>query len=284
MSGRRLLAAALVLLAAAGCTRNVAPNSDPTASAGVPPAITVAAVDFPSAWLAEQVGGDAVHLERISPAEVAGTDADLFAYIPGLDEQVDEAAAGLPEDRTVDVSEDVNRVASPRDPAVKDPYVWFDPINIATMAQTLGTAMTKASPTPFEAYQFYGLRAFSVQNDAHEVDQRLQEQFNPCRIATLVVEAPVLTYLARAYAFDQVPLIAWRPDHDPVRALYFTIDAEGAVREAAAKHGLVARPVDTLTEAAPGDDLLQGLLDLAEEISANQVCPLATPSSSDRPG
>lgn len=284
MSRRPLLATALALVALVGCTRNVAPDSDPTASAGVPPALTVAAADFPSAWLAEQVGGDGVRVERISAAEAADTDADLLAYIPGLDERVDSAAAALPADRVVDVSADVNRVASPRDPQIKDPYVWFDPINVSTMAQTLGTAMAKASPTPFEAYQFYGLRAFSVQTESHAVDQRLQEQFNPCRIATLVVEAPVLTYLARAYGFDQVPLISWQPGRDPVQALYYTIDAKGAVQDAAGRHGAIAQPVDTLTESAPQEDLLQGLLDLADEISANQDCPLVTPGSSDRPG
>ena len=63
----------------------------------------------------------------------------------------------------------------------------------------------QASATQFEALQYYGLRALSVQSDALAVDQRLQDQFNPCQIATLVVEAPVLTYLAKAYAFDQVP-------------------------------------------------------------------------------
>lgn len=281
---RTLVTTAIVALALAGCTRNAGTETDPTASAGIPPALSVAAVDFPSQWLAERVGGDGARVERISAADVAGTDADLFAYVPGLDPAVDAAAQQLPGDRVVDITEDVNRIASPRDPQVRDPYVWFDPVNVGTMAQTLGTALSEASPTQYEAYQFYGLRAYSVQTEALGVDQRLQEAFNPCRIATLVVEAPVLTYLARAYAFDQLPLIAWQPRKDPVRALYFTLDGEPAVRKAAAANGVRALPVDTFTESAPEDDLLQGLLDLADEIAAHQQCPLVTPSSSDRPG
>lgn len=279
-----LLACLLAAVALAGCTRGVADGANPTASAGIPPALRVAAVDFPSAWLAEQVGGDGVQVERIAAAEVSTNDADLFVYVPGLDDQVDAAVRDLPAERAVDLTDDVSRIASPRDPDVKDPYVWFDPVNVATMAQTLGTAMSKASPTQFEAYQYYGLRAFAVQNEALQVDQRLQEELNPCRVPTLVVEAPVLTYFARAYAFDQVPLISWEPSRDPVRALYFTLDAEPAVRAAADRSGTTAVPVDTFTQSAPEDDLLQGLLDTAAQVADHQDCPLVTPSSNDRPG
>ena len=284
MTASRWLALALAVASLTACTRNVGTATDPTASAGIPPAVTVAAVDFPSAWLAERVGGDGAEVERITPDEVADTDADLFLYVPGLDAVVDAAAADLPEDRVVDVTDEVTRVASPRDPDVRDPYVWFDPVTIATMAGTVATRMTQASATQFEAYQFYGLRSLSVQNESLQVDQRLQEIFNPCRIPTLVVEAPVLTYLARAYAFDQEPLIAWKPAADPVRAVYYTLDAQQAVEESAAANGVDAVPVDTLTESAPEDDLLQGLLDLGDLIAAHQECPLITPSSSDRPG
>ncbi|MCU0278494.1 MAG: metal ABC transporter substrate-binding protein [Candidatus Nanopelagicales bacterium] len=274
----------LVMVFATGCSRNVGTATDPTASAGVPPAVTVAAVDFPSFWLAQEVGGDAIELDRIVASQVAGTTADVFAYIPGLDPAVDQAAAALPPGKAVDLTAEVGLAASPRDPKTKDPYVWFDPVNISPMAQTLTAALIAVSPTEFEASQYYGLRALSLEGEALEVDQRLQEQFNPCRIPTLVVESPVLTYLARAYAFDQVPLILWKPADQPVTALYFTIDAEPAVEQAADNAGLSAVGVDTFTESAPEEDLLQGLLDLGDAIAANQDCPLVTPSSSDRPG
>lgn len=283
MIRKATLCLAVVGLALAGCTRNAA-DAKPTVSAGVPPVVTVATVDFPSTWVAEQVGGDAAEVERVAPSELSATDADLVAYVPGLDPAVDAAVAGLSADRVVDVTADVGRIGNPREPDAKDPYVWFDPVNIGTMAQTLGEAMAQASPTEFEAYQFYGLRALSVQAEALDVDQRLQEQFNPCRVSTLVVEAPVLTYLARAYAFTQVPLILWKPARQPVTALYYTIDAEAAVRKAAQANGLKALSVDTLTESAPEDDLLQGVVELGDEIAAHQDCPLVTPSSSDRPG
>ena len=54
--------------------------------------------------------------------------------------------------------------------------------------------------------------------------------------------------------------------------------------DAAAAAGVRALPVDTLTEGAPQDDLLQGVLDIADEIAAAQDCPLLTPSATDRPG
>jgi ABC-type Zn uptake system ZnuABC Zn-binding protein ZnuA len=284
MKQHRSLVVLLVVLGLVGCTRNVGTATDPTASAGIPPVLTVATVDFPSRWLAERVGGDAVEVVPIAASEVAATDADLFAYVSGLDAQVDAAAAGLPQDRVIDVTDDVNRVASPRDPQVPDPFVWFDPVNVGTMAQTVASGLISVSPTPFEASQFYGLRGLSVQNEALGVDQSLQEMFNPCRIPTLVVEAPVLNYLARAYAFDQVPLILWKPGGQRVESLYYTVDAQPAVEAAANRNGIGTVPVDTFTESAPEDDLLQGLLDLGDQIAANQDCPLVTPSSSDRPG
>ncbi len=277
------LCLALAAVTLTGCTRNAA-DARPTVSAGVPPAVTVATVDFPSTWITERVGGDAAEVTRIRDDELAATDADLVAYVPGLDPAVDAAVAALPEERVVDMTADVGKIANPRDPETKDPFVWFDPVNVGTMAQTVGEAMGKASAREFEAYQYYGLRALSVQAEALDVDQRLQEQFNPCRIPTLVVEAPVLGYLARAYAFTQVPLISWRPDKQPVQAVYFTIDAEPAVRRAARAERVQALPVDTLTDAAPEGDLLQGIVDLGDQIAAHQDCPLVTPSSSDRPG
>jgi hypothetical protein len=56
------------------------------------------------------------------------------------------------------------------------------------------------------------------------------------------------------------------------------------VRAAAAAAGVRALPVDTLTEKAPNDDLLQGVLDLGEQVADHQNCPLVQPTSTDRPG
>lgn len=279
-----IVAIALLVVSLTGCSRNVGSSSTPSASAGIPPTLTVATVDFPSRWLAEEVGGDAIEVETITATDIADTDAELFAYVPGLDPAVDAAATELPEGRALDVTADVTRIASPRDPDLPDPYVWFDPVNVGTMAQTVANGLIEASPTPFEAFQFYALRGLSLENQALAVDQRLQEKFNPCRIPTLVVEAPVLTYLARAYALDQVPLISWTPSEKPVEALYFTFDAGKPVKRAASQNAVSAIPVDTFTQSAPEEDLLQGLLDLSDEIAAHQQCPLVTPSSSDRPG
>ncbi|MEI2621745.1 MAG: zinc ABC transporter substrate-binding protein [Candidatus Nanopelagicales bacterium] len=104
-------------------------------------------MDFPSKWLSERVGGDAVEVLSIGASEVAQTDADLLVYVPGLDAQVDAAAAELPQDRVINATGDVNLVASPRDPQIRDPYVWFDPVNVGTMAQTVADGLTSASPT-----------------------------------------------------------------------------------------------------------------------------------------
>lgn len=274
----------LLLLPLAACSRNVGMSDEPTPSNGVPAPVDVAAVDFPSYWLAERVGGDGARVERISAPAVASTDADLFVHIPGLDPAVDAAAEGLPDEQVVDLTEDVGRIASPRDPDVKDPYVWFDPVNTGTMAQTLATALVDASPTDYAAFEFYGLRALAVQSDALALDQRLQERLNPCRLPTLVVEAPVLTYFAKAYAFDQVPLISWDPTGSDVRALYYTLDAQAAVEQAATRRGLVAVGVDTLTEGAPEDDVLLGVEEVGTAVARHQICPFVTPTATDRPG
>ena len=140
------------VLGLVGCTRNVGTATDPTASAGIPPALTVATVDLK--WLSERVGGDAVEVPRSARPRWLQTDADLLVYVPGLDAQVDAAAAGLPQDRVIDVTGDVNLVASARDAELRDPYVWFDPVNVGTMAQTVAAGLTSASPTMFEASRF----------------------------------------------------------------------------------------------------------------------------------
>lgn len=268
-----LLASAALLT---GCTRNAA-DAKPTVSAGVPPAVTVATVDFPSTWLAERVGGDAVTVRRVAATDLATTEADLVAYVPGLDPAVDTAVATLAPDRVVNVIEDVSLIERPQQPGSKDPYVWFDPINITNMSGTLGKAMAAASATPFEAYEYYGLRTLRVSNEALEVDQRLQEQLNPCQVATVVVQRPVLTYFARAYGLKQVPMTEWRPGRQPVDAVYVT-PGERPITDQTTVVG-----IETLANGAPEDDLLQGVLDTAEAVAAHQDCPLVTPGSSDRP-
>jgi zinc transport system substrate-binding protein len=246
--------------------------------------MTVAVADFPSAWLTERVGGDAVDLQEVAADGLRQSGFDLVAFVPGLDAEVDAVVATLPPEKVVDLTADISRIADPRTPDRRDPYVWFDPVNVATMAGTLADAMAQTNRVEFLATQYYGVRALEVEADALSVDQRLQERLNPCRIPTLVVEAPVLGYLAKAYAFTQVPLIGWRPGQERVRALYFTLDAEPAVRSAATRAGVEVVGVDTLTQKAPNDDLLQGVSDLGDAVAGHQDCPLVVPESTDRPG
>ncbi len=125
-----MVCAGLVTISLAACTRNAA-DAKPTISAGVPPAVTVAAADFPSFWVAERVGGDAIDLRLTDAADLAASEADLIAYVPGIDPAVDAAVADLPDERVVDVVGDVSLLASVRNPQVKDPYAWFDPVNVA---------------------------------------------------------------------------------------------------------------------------------------------------------
>lgn len=279
----RPLVALFALCLLAGCSRG-AGTAAPTPSSGVPPAVSVAVADFPSSWLVERVGGEAVDVRTVSGTDLARSDADLVAYVPSINPDVDAAVATLPAEQVVDLTADIKRLADPSDRDKRDPYVWFDPVNVATMARTLSTAMAESSAIRYLATQYYGVRSLDVEADSLAADQRMQEILSPCRIPTLVVEAPVLGYLARSYAFTQVPLILWRPKNDPVRALYFTIDAENAVKRAAARSGAKALPVDTLTEKAPNDDLLQGVLEVAQEIADHQDCPLVKPKATDRPG
>ena len=282
---RRLLALALlatVLLA--GCSRNVASDTDPTPSNGVPPPLTVATVDFPSTWLAEQVGGKGVVVQRVGPAELATTESDVLVYVPGLDPAVDAAAQSLPPESVVDVTADVTQLANPRNPEQRDPYAWLDPLNISTMAETLSKALTDASPTTYDANQYYGLRALGTQNKAGDLDQSLQEKFDTCRVGTLVVDAPVLTYLARTYAFEQVPLLLWKPAKQPVRAVYYTPEEARPVRKAAKDAGVDAVRIESLAHGAPADDLLAGVAMVGDRIAKHQNCPVATPVSTDRPG
>lgn len=280
----RWLAATLVLLAITGCSRNVSPSTEstPTSSASglVPPMITVAATDFPSAWLAEQVGGEAVLVERVSAADIPGVDADLLAYVPGLDAAVDAALAQVPGDRVVDLTEDVRLLAYPADRTRKDPYVWFDPANLGPMANTLASAMTEASTDPVIAVDYYGFGAVVVQNQGLEADRRNQDLLSSCRVANLVVDRPVLTYFSRAYGFDQIPTLLWDLEQAPVTALYATPDTRPAVRKVAGDLPVVT--IDDLSRRAPSDDLLQGVLDTADIVAEHQNCPPA-PSLSPTP-
>lgn len=281
---RHVGALCLSVAALAACSRGVGPDAAPTASKGVPPALTVATVDFASTWLVEQVGGKAVESDRITAAQLATTSADLFAYIPGLDPVVDAAVTTLPEEQVIDLTQDVKVLDDPLDPARPDPNVWFDPAAVAQMAATLGEYLIDASPTAYEAQRYYGLRSLALQDRAQSLDTDAQERFDACRIGTLVVDRPILTYLAHAYAFDQIPLGLWKPRKAPVEALYYTPDAAARARRAAAQQDVRPVVIDQMTRDAPDEDLLQGVTDVMDRIAANQDCPRIKPVSTDRPG
>jgi zinc transport system substrate-binding protein len=165
---------------------------------------TVVASFYPLAFLAEQVAGDGVTVENLTPPgvephdlelpprDVASLDdADLVLYLgggfqPAVEDAVEQSGA-----RAVDVLP----------PDADDPHLWLDPGRFADVARRVSVALTgsEAAAAPTVAR-------------LEELDAEYRAGLADCERRELVVAHEAFGYLADAYGLEQVALAGLSPE------------------------------------------------------------------------
>ena len=174
---RRLIPA----VAAAGALAALSACSTDSAAAGNTDKFDVVASFYPMAFLAEQIGGDHVHVTsltqpgqephdlEISAKQTAQLqESDAVLYLKNLQPSVDDAVAQSEIKTKIDAAaltsleehgNEVGGHAAEHDDehgeesGGKDPHIWLDPVKYAEVAKGVGAAFEKADPDHAAAYK-----------------------------------------------------------------------------------------------------------------------------------
>lgn len=165
---------------------------------------------YPLAYAAEQIGGDGVDVENLTPPGVEPHDlelsvrdveriraADLVLYLgqgfqPALEESAQET-----EGRALDLLSTQTALRA------GDPHVWLDPLRYADVVKGVGDALQR--PQAAQA-MVERLRALDA-----ELEQGLAE----CDRRELVTSHDAFGYLAERYGLEQVPITGISPEAEP---------------------------------------------------------------------
>jgi zinc transport system substrate-binding protein len=233
---------------------------------------TVVASFYPLAFAAEQVGGEAVSVENLTPPgaephdlEVSPSDvgkiksADLVLLLGhGFQPQLEDAAGSGPE-----VVALLDTAALDLHPD-GDPHVWLDPIRYMKIVDRIGVVLRRpAAVSPLLAR-------------LRKLDKDYRRGLAECARRDIVTSHEAFAYLAERYGLNQIAVTGLNPEAEPTpQALQQTVDvvrasdattvyferlvsprlAETVARETGTKTA-VLDPIEGLTdtERKQGDD------------------------------
>jgi zinc transport system substrate-binding protein len=176
----------------------------------------VVAAFYPVAFATEQIGGNTVHVDNLTPAGAephdvelsprnvgAVRDADFVFYLgrgfqPALERAVDGAKG-----TAADLLEGL-----PLRPAVGgehglDPHVWLDPVLYSRLARTIGETLGR----PAQARVFAGRLT--------ALDREYRRSLAGCKRREIVTSHAAFGYLAARYDLTQIPITGVSPEAEP---------------------------------------------------------------------
>jgi zinc transport system substrate-binding protein len=254
--------------------------------------VKVVAALYPLAWAAEQVGGDRVEVEDLTPpgadahdttltaaqrADIQTADVVVFLGDVGFQPDVERAVADA-RGKVVNVISYL-RIPVPSDTPF-DPHIWLDPVHMEGVVQALARALSAADPAGGAGYE---ARAADAEGQLSTLDASFRSGLRSCRFTTFVATHEAFGYLAREYGLHQVGLEGLTPESEPSAAsiqaaaeaihasraapviFYETTDEGRRIGESvAADIGVPAMPLGTLeSDPAPQDYLSAMRADLA---------------------
>lgn len=244
-TGAALAGLALVATATlAGCSTQNAGGAS-----GESDGVTVLASFYPLQYVAQQIGGDLVTVDNLtppaaephdlelSPAQVreVGT-ADLVVYLSGFQNAVDEAIEARAPEHVVDAADAAGLVEHAEEAeeehageteeehaehaeegdehahGATDPHFWLDPSKLATVGQAVADELAAVDPEHADEYAA-GAQRLGQQLD--ELDQEFADGLAACQGATLVTSHAAFGYLADRYALEQVGISELDPEVEP---------------------------------------------------------------------
>ncbi|CAB4617051.1 unannotated protein [freshwater metagenome] len=211
-------------------------NSSDTTSAD---RLTVAASFYPIAEIVQRVGGDDVELLALTAPGVEPHDSELSAkqldelvkadivfYIGGgFQPDLEKAIESLPTTtvaidllksvETLEEKEHGDEATDDHDHAHSgtDPHVWLDPANMAEMAMTIATEISKVKS--FDATAALTERLTTYASELTAVGTLIDTTFASCERKELVTAHDAFAYFAHRANLTTVPIAGVDPETEP---------------------------------------------------------------------
>ena len=224
----------VITLAACG---KAGPDQAPPVAEEAPDQLVVYTVNYPLAYLAERLGGDAIEVIFPAPSDedpaTWSPDADTIAAYQGADLILLNGAgyATWVERATLPTSKLVNTAASATDRLLElsgtvthshgpegehehhgwASTTWLDPAIAADQARAVATALQTKLP---DSGNIIGERLTELEADLINLDKRLASAANAIGDEPLLFSHPVYQYLIHRYGFNGHQ-IHWEADVEP---------------------------------------------------------------------
>ncbi len=283
--------AALIIaaLALTGCTS----TGNTTTAAN---RISVIASAYPLQFLAERIIGDTgtvtnltqpgtePHDLELNAKQIADmSSADAVVYSAGFQSAVDAAITTTSPKVAIDVSQGLALLKASNDgaaagggisPTAIDPHIWLSPTNMATMAQTISTALSAEKP---ELAATFAANTATLVTDLNTLNSSYKTGLATCARTEFITSHAAFGYLARDYGLVQIPIAGIDPTQEPTAAriaavqqlakqyhvttIFFeTLVADTVAKSIAGDLGLksaVLDPIEGITSTSAGTNYLE---------------------------
>jgi zinc transport system substrate-binding protein len=211
--------------------------------------VSVLASFYPLQYVAQEVGGERVSVENLTPPAAEPHDlelapaqtraisqADVVVYLSGFQPAVDQGVEARAPELLVDAADVVTLEAQPgsaghadepadehagehaeqgddgHDHGSVDPHFWLDPTRLGAVAHAVAGKLSAADP---ENAEQYAANARDLEDRMAALDTELAEGLASCKGATLVTSHTAFGYLAERYGLEQVGIVELDPEAEP---------------------------------------------------------------------
>ncbi|MCI1933091.1 MAG: metal ABC transporter substrate-binding protein [Ancrocorticia sp.] len=224
-------------LALAGCSSGTQGSASASSSSAAG-SVSVAASFYPIAWLTQQLGGDAVSVDIVTPANVEPHDFELapaditklektsaIIYVAGFQPSLDDAVATISGPTIVDLSDAVDLVPLSEDTenaegssesedehGTYDPHFWLDPVRMSDAATAVAAALEKLAPDDADTIK---VNLATVTKELQSLDSSYTTGLQGCERTTIVTSHAAFGYLSMRYGLTQVSISGIDPESEP---------------------------------------------------------------------
>ena len=201
--------------------------------------IAVLASFYPLQYVAEQVGGDLVSVDtltppgaephdlELSPAQVDEVGrADLVVYLSEFQAAVDDAVDANPPAHVVDAAQDTTLHAAEHsedgeeehaeddghEHGTLDPHFWLDPSRLPAVADDVAAQLGEIDPDHADEFQ---ANAEAFAQRMTDLDAEYEAGLASCESRTIVTTHEAFSYLAERYDLEQVGISGVDPEGEP---------------------------------------------------------------------
>lgn len=200
--------------------------------------ITVLASFYPLQYVAQQVGGDLVSVDtltppgaephdlELSPAQVDEVGrSDLVVYLSDFQAAVDDAVDANAPAHVVDAAQDTELHAAEHDEEGEehaeddghehgslDPHFWLDPSRLPAVADDVAAQLSDIDPDNADTY---AANAEAFTTAMTDLDTEYREGLATCDTRAIVTTHEAFSYLAERYDLEQVGIAGVDPEGEP---------------------------------------------------------------------